>query len=90
MDGLVLVTPKQIGDTLLATPAIRAFKRSHPATSVTVCTADEGGAYQVLRHNRNIPEERHIVPLLRSFKKRYGTNNYKHFAPSGARTGSRS
>jgi ADP-heptose:LPS heptosyltransferase len=54
MDGLVLVTPQHIGDTLLATPAIRAYKRAHPQTRLTVCTADEGGPFQVLRHNRHI------------------------------------
>ena len=54
MDGLVLVAPTHIGDTLLATPAIRAWKRAHPATHLTVCCADEGGAWQVLRHNPHI------------------------------------
>ena len=51
MSELVLVGPKQIGDTLLATPAIRAYKRAHPGTRLTVCCADEGGPYQVLLHN---------------------------------------
>jgi ADP-heptose:LPS heptosyltransferase len=54
MDELVLVSPKQIGDTLLATPAIRAHKRAHPSTRITVCCPDEGGAYQVLLHNPSI------------------------------------
>ena len=53
MDELVLVSPGQIGDTLLATPAIRAFKRAHPATRVTVCCAFDG-PFQVLRHNPHI------------------------------------
>jgi len=51
MGELVLVSPKQIGDTLLATPAIRARKRAHPDERITVCCQDEGGAYQVLLHN---------------------------------------
>jgi ADP-heptose:LPS heptosyltransferase len=54
MDELVLVSPKQIGDTLLATPAMRAWKRAHPGGRLTVCCADEGGPYQVLLHNPHI------------------------------------
>jgi ADP-heptose:LPS heptosyltransferase len=56
MSELVLVSPRQIGDTLLATPAIRAYKRAHPETRLTVCCADEGGAYQVLLHNPYVDE----------------------------------
>ncbi|MEO8486957.1 MAG: hypothetical protein ABI585_11540 [Betaproteobacteria bacterium] len=54
MDELVLATPAQIGDTLLATPAIRSWKLAHPAGRVTVCSRDDGGPWQVLRHNRFI------------------------------------
>jgi len=50
----VLVSPKQIGDTLLATPAIRAIRRVHPDDRITVCCPDDGGAYQVLLHNPNV------------------------------------
>jgi len=56
MSALVLVGPKQIGDTLLATPAIRAHKRAHPSTRITVCCPDDGGPYQVLLHNPNVDE----------------------------------
>jgi ADP-heptose:LPS heptosyltransferase len=54
MSALVLVAPPNIGDTLLATPAIRAYKRAHPGSPITVCCPDEGGAYQVLLHNPHI------------------------------------
>ena len=50
-DELVVTSPLQIGDTLLATPAIRAWKRAHRGGRLTVCCPDCGSAYQVLLHN---------------------------------------
>lgn len=50
-DELVVTSPLQIGDTLLATPAIRAWKRAHRGGHLTVCCPDCGSAYQVLLHN---------------------------------------
>lgn len=54
MDRLVLESPAKIGDTLLATPAIRSWKRAHPDAWLTVCCPDHGAAAQVLLHNRNV------------------------------------
>jgi len=54
MDRLVLECPAKIGDTLLATPAIRSWKRAHPDSHLTVCCPDRGAAAQVLAHNRHI------------------------------------
>ena len=54
MDRLVLESPAKIGDTLLATPAIRSWKRAHPDAWLTVCCPDHGAAAQVLLHNRYI------------------------------------
>jgi ADP-heptose:LPS heptosyltransferase len=51
---LILSSPHRIGDTLMATPAIRSWKRAHPSGRVTVCCRDEGGPYQVLLHNPHI------------------------------------
>jgi hypothetical protein len=38
---------------------------------------------------QSAPGERHSMTLLRSFQKRHGTDDYKHFAPIGAETESR-
>lgn len=54
MDELVLAAPARIGDTLLATPAIRSWKRAHPDGRLTVVCPDAGPALQVLLHNRFI------------------------------------
>lgn len=54
MDRLVLVGPQQIGDTLLATPAIRAYRRAHPSTHITVVCPGEGGSYLALLHNPHV------------------------------------
>ena len=32
------------------------------------------------------PEERHNLPLLRSFNKRHGMKYYQYFAPNGAKS----
>ena len=48
MGELVLVSPKQIGDTLLATPAIRARKRAHPDERITVGICASSSAKPVL------------------------------------------
>jgi ADP-heptose:LPS heptosyltransferase len=53
MDEIVLDAPGRIGDALLATPAIRAFKRVHQSTRVTVCCANDG-PFQVLRYNPHV------------------------------------
>jgi ADP-heptose:LPS heptosyltransferase len=69
MDALVLESPAKIGDTLLATPAIRSWKRAHPDAWLTVCCPDHGAAVQVLLHNRHIDalvvvddDERALLP----------------------------
>ena len=54
LHGLVLVSPRLIGDTLIATPAIRAYKRAHPHDTITVCCPDYGGPSQVLRYNPHV------------------------------------
>lgn len=54
MEQLVLESPAKIGDTLLATPAIRSWKRTHPGGWVTVCCPDHGAAAQILLHNRHV------------------------------------
>ncbi|HET9340291.1 MAG TPA: glycosyltransferase family 9 protein [Casimicrobiaceae bacterium] len=54
MDELVLAAPDQIGDTLLATPAIRSWKLAHPGGRLTVWCRDEGGPWQVLQHNPHV------------------------------------
>lgn len=51
---LVLACPSQIGDTLMATPAIRSWKRAYPAGRITVSCEDAGGPYQVLLHNPHV------------------------------------
>lgn len=51
MVELVLASPAKIGDTLLATPAIRSWKRSHAGGRLTVVCPDTGAALQVLLHN---------------------------------------
>lgn len=51
---LVLASPDLIGDTLMATPAIRSWKRAHRDGRITVCCRDAGGAYQVLLHNPHV------------------------------------
>lgn len=52
MVELVLASPAKIGDTLLATPAIRSWKRAHAGGRLTVVCPDDGPALQVLLHNR--------------------------------------
>jgi len=51
MDKLVLVSPAKIGDTLIATPAIRAWRRAHSRGELTVCCPPASPAHDVLLGN---------------------------------------
>ena len=52
--SFLIVSTTGLGDTLWATPAIRALRQTYPESLISILTSPLG--YQVLEHNKNIDE----------------------------------
>lgn len=83
----LILSTTGLGDTLWATPAIRALRSNYPASKISVLTSPIG--QEVLRHNRYIdkiivvkdPVFTSLIPLYFSLKKK-GITDVLHFHTS--------
>ena len=75
----LLVSTTALGDTLWATPAIKALRQTYPQSYIGMLTSPTGK--EVLLHNPHIDELFVIKnPALRSLLKIYGTLKKRHFS----------